>query len=247
MNNKILICTVSLNSEKTIKKCLSSTYDLCKKNKNISHVIKDGISIDNTIKIIKSFSHVKYQTKSDKGIYDAFNQASEILNDWDYIYYLNSDDYLTKEGAEQLDKISKTEKIYLKEVYFFAIQIKKGIKKIKIFPKKINEFSLLMGYMPPHPGMITSKKLFVPFKTNFKVSADYDFFLKIIQSEEFTYENSKIIINTMGYGGNSQTLQGRLRSSIEDFKIFKQRSNAFFAVIAIFSKKLKAILKYYLI
>ena len=108
---------------KNYKKCLSSTY-VCVKNKNISHVIKDGISIDNTIKIIKSFSHVKYQTKSDKGIYDAFNQASEILNDWDYIY-LNSDDYLTKEGAEQLDKISKTEKIYLKKYIFLLFKSKK--------------------------------------------------------------------------------------------------------------------------
>ena len=103
----------------------------------------------------------------------------------------------------------------------------------------------MFGYMPPHPGMITSKKLFLPFQTNFKVSADYDFFLNICNSQLFTYKNSEIIINIMGYGGNSQTLQGRYISTIEDFKIVKQRSNTFFALVAVISKKIRAILKYY--
>ena len=55
---KISIITVCLNSEKTIERAIQSVLNQNYDKKNIQHIIIDGKSKDNTIKIIK-----KYQKK----------------------------------------------------------------------------------------------------------------------------------------------------------------------------------------
>src|SRR5688572_27055218 len=67
---KISIITVTYNSastlEDTLKSVESQTYP------NIEHIIVDGNSKDDTIKIVQSFSHVsKWISEKDNGLYDA--------------------------------------------------------------------------------------------------------------------------------------------------------------------------------
>ena len=91
---KITIITVCYNSEKTIKDTLDSV--LKQSFVDYEHLIIDGKSKDNTLKIIKDYE-MKYDGKlrviseKDKGIYDAMNKGIKNAKG-NIIGILNSDD-----------------------------------------------------------------------------------------------------------------------------------------------------------
>jgi len=91
---KILIVTASYNAEQTISETVDCTKNLCLKNSNIVHLVKDGISKDKTLEILQDFSHIEIISSKDEGIFNAFNQGANYM-EWDFIYYLNADDVLT--------------------------------------------------------------------------------------------------------------------------------------------------------
>ena len=88
---KISVITVVYNGALTlsdnIKSVNNQTYS------NIEHIFIDGLSTDNSLKIIKSESkrEHKFISELDNGIYDAMNKGIKIANG-DFILFLNSDD-----------------------------------------------------------------------------------------------------------------------------------------------------------
>lgn len=86
----ISLITITFNSDKTIDRTLVSVSN--QKYKNFNHIIVDGKSKDNTLKITKKFNHIhRIISEKDNGIYDAFNKGIKSSKD-DIIGFLNSDD-----------------------------------------------------------------------------------------------------------------------------------------------------------
>jgi len=87
---RILIVTPTFNSEKYICECLKSVLDQSLDVSQITHVVKDGGSSDNTIGVIRSFltryieiistKKINFivERSADSGMYDAINQGVAI-------------------------------------------------------------------------------------------------------------------------------------------------------------------------
>ena len=88
---KISIITVCFNSAETIGQTLQSVSE--QSYNNIEHIVVDGGSIDNTLKIIEiDGNHIsKIISEPDEGIYDAMNKGLS-LSSGDIVGFLNSDD-----------------------------------------------------------------------------------------------------------------------------------------------------------
>ena len=103
---KISIVTPVLNGGKTLQTTINSIRD--QNFKNFEHIIVDGISNDNTHKIIKKnekhFS--KIIIEKDKNIYDAMNKGIKVANG-DLIGILNADDYYNNEAFSHVSKTRK--------------------------------------------------------------------------------------------------------------------------------------------
>src|SRR3989344_1767710 len=93
----VSIVTPSFNSGKFIEECIQSVLN--QEYTNVEHIIQDGGSGDNTLKILKKYSTPKYKdrvkwvSKSDKGQSDGLDKAIKLATG-EVILVLNADDVL---------------------------------------------------------------------------------------------------------------------------------------------------------
>src|SRR5581483_10348062 len=99
----ISIITATYNSAATVRDTLHSIAS--QQYPFIEHIIVDGQSKDDTLSIVKEFSHVaKVISEKDNGIYDAMNKGVQLATG-DVIGILNSDDFYTEPAI--LSKVAK--------------------------------------------------------------------------------------------------------------------------------------------
>lgn len=103
---KLSIVTVCFNAEHTIKGCLACIENNIAELSDTSiveHIIVDGKSTDRTVEIVRSFcernSWASHISESDLGVYDAYNKGLQLCNG-DYVWYVNADDEITKDGVQ---------------------------------------------------------------------------------------------------------------------------------------------------
>lgn len=103
----VSVITVSRNAEKTIETTLRSVAMQENVDGLVEHLVIDGASQDDTLKIVKQFPAIRWISEPDEGISDAFNKGA-LLAKGEYVLYLNADDYLYDKRLMQdvLDFIS---------------------------------------------------------------------------------------------------------------------------------------------
>lgn len=207
----ISIITVCYNSVKTLEETIQSvikqTYS------NIEYIIIDGGSTDGTVDIIKKYEDkiAYWVSEPDKGIYDAMNKGIGKTKG-DYIYFLGSDDYLYNDNV--LKKVSEFIAEH-NDGNVFCGQILVLDRELGIEIKHGQPFTLddvLVGYMSPHQGMFVKRELLKKylFNTEYKLSADFDFFLKTQLNREKTYYLNNIIA-FFSLGGSSGIFSKKTR------------------------------------
>jgi glycosyltransferase involved in cell wall biosynthesis len=200
----VSIIIATYNSEKTLKKCLDSIVN--QSNKNFEILVKDGGSVDHTIKILSDYqSKFKFfATGKDNGVYDAWNIClDKCIGDW--IIFLGSDDYFIDDNF--LKKIQP----YLNKGLFDNSKIIHG--KNQIIDATGREISTLGQEIPNtsknffekmpirHPGCFHHKSLFTEvgkFDSNFKIIGDYQFILRAAKSSNFLFYPFVGVIHTNG-------------------------------------------------
>ena len=175
-NLKISIITVTKNSEKFLKQNIKSLSN--QTYKNFEHIIIDGQSTDGTIEIIKNNSDKisKWVSEPDEGLYFAMNKGIKESTG-DIIGILNSDDIYYPDALNIVNKyFSNNENLD----FIFGT-----VEKYKLmhgyFPKKIN---WTFGFYTTHSvGFFikkTSQMKVGLYDTQYKYSADYDLFYRMI-------------------------------------------------------------------
>lgn len=211
---KISIITVCYNSaatiEDTIKSVLSQDYQ------EIEYIIIDGGSSDATLEIINKYRDqiTTVISEPDKGIYDAMNKGIKNSTG-DIVGILNSDDFY-----ESKDVISKTVDYFDSEtdvVFGDLIFVKPDdLEKVTRFYSLPNfkSWKLRYGWMPPHPATFIKKSVYDKcglYKINYKISADYEIFVRFLLVNKVSYKHISKILVRMRDGGVSTS---GLKSSI---------------------------------
>ena len=205
---KITIITVTLNSEKTIRDTLNSV--LSQSYKNIEHIIIDGGSNDETIKILKRYpnKNKKIYIYKESGIYQAINYGIKKSNG-DYIAILNSDDFYQSgdtiaKVVKAIDKNKNINIFFGNVIYFKALEYY-NIKRY--YPgTKFDKDQMLNGIMPPHPASFIKKELYqtnLLYNEDLEIASDFEFFLRIIYLKKYKYKKINQTIVRMRLGGIS--------------------------------------------
>ena len=170
------IITVVLNDEKFLEDTIKSVIF---QNKNIEYIIIDGGSTDNTLSIIKKYEkYIDYwESKKDKGIYDAFNKGMQRATG-EYVCFVNSADILKKNAL----KIIKSYIDKNADVDFIFGSVKKHWGIVHGYrPEKIN---YSWGFYSSHSTgffiKLSSAKKIGIYNLKYKYHADYDYFYRMI-------------------------------------------------------------------
>jgi putative colanic acid biosynthesis glycosyltransferase len=157
----ISVITVTLNCEDTIEKTILSVIN--QPYKNIEFIIIDGGSSDNTNEIISKYKKnlACYISEPDSGIYEAMNKGIRFSNG-EGLIFLNAGDYFVGDvfyGIQFPSLIPVMYKNFFGKYVFARLKIP------------------FIGIPYCHQGIIFSKRNFT-YKQNYRISADYDFFLQ---------------------------------------------------------------------
>ncbi len=222
---KVTIITATYNSKKNIKTCLESVLN--QTYKDIEIIIIDGNSNDNTLSVVNSmllgYVNSKVISESDNGIYDALNKGLKLASG-DIIGFVHSDDILYSPNIiyEIVDCFSNKS---VDGVYGDLLYVNKSNLNHTIRAWKSCEFSynlLKKGWMPPHPSLYLKREIydkFGIFNLDYKISADYDFMLRVFKNTDNKFKYLPKVITKMRVGGASnRSLKNIIQKTREDYR-----------------------------
>jgi glycosyltransferase involved in cell wall biosynthesis len=217
---KISIVTITFNSSKTIRDTLT-----CIQHQDypfIEHIIVDGNSGDDTLKIVAEFSHIsKVISEKDSGIYEAMNKGITLASG-EVIGILNSDDIYASDSI--ISEIVKEfedkniDAVYADLQYVRHNNFNRVVRTWKT--GKHNRKSFYYGWMPPHPTFFVRKTVYDKvglFNTSLRSAADYEMMLRILLKYQVPSKYIPQVIVKMRSGGTSNaSLKNRIKANKED-------------------------------
>ena len=239
---KISVIIPVYNVEKYIRQCLESIINQTLKEIEII-IVNDGTK-DNSMKIVEEYvsdKRIKIINKENGGISSARNAGMEIAQG-EYIYFIDSDDFVEKEVLSTLYENSENGKmdIVFSNFSYYNDRTKKEKRAKFIFPFKEN---INKGYYYLYNGEEINvwnrlyKKEFLE-KYNFKfiegiIYEDQDFgFKTIMLAEKIKYVENYGYKYRTDREGSIMSSQKK-EKSIESVQILKKEMRKFFSTISL--------------
>jgi len=208
----LTIITVVRNGEFVIERCLKEIASL-KDKLVVEHVVIDGQSSDNTVKICAKFDCNVIQ-QSGLGIYNAMNEGIDSASG-KYILFANADDYIDADGLMAAMGILHSDG---ECNHLFSVKNKRLEKTVTMWNPSAT-FCRRSTMPAPHPGMIIKRNLYkreLRFDESYKYSADYNMALKLHRYQRvYKVKCHNIIISNFQLGGASSNV----RAIIENIRI----------------------------
>ena len=222
---KLSVITIVWNKKDTIEDAISSVLN--QSYKNIEYIVIDGSSTDGTQEVIKKYSQniSRFISEPDKGIYDALNKGLSVATG-DIISFLHSDDLYAKNSTiyEVLQYFDDdTQGVYSDLVYTNKYDLNKVLRYWKSC--NYNPSLLENGWMPPHPTLFLRRGVYEKygyFDTSFKISADYDFMLRILKNNIKVKYFPQVTYKMRVGGESNRSFSNILNKSKEDFNALKK-------------------------
>jgi len=253
---KLSIITVTYNSARTLTRAIRS---VCRQDyKDIEYIIVDGESADTTLNIIKEYAaqypQIKYVSEPDNGIYDAINKGIQMATG-EIIGLLNSDDEL--QNNHILSHIirhmeeEEADVLYGDLVYCKYDAIEHNPPRVVRYWKSnpFHEWEIKMGWMPPHPTLYCRRKVFDTaglYRTDFRISADYEFILRVFAIPELKKVYLPEVIIKMETGGiSNRNIRTMCMKTREDFRAMKMHNlNALLTICCKNLRKVKQFIRH---
>ncbi|MGQ8337734.1 glycosyltransferase family 2 protein [Sunxiuqinia sp. A32] len=244
---KITLITATYNSYPNILDTLDSiqqqTYN------DIEWIIIDGGSTDETQTVLKNNPLVSHSiSESDEGIYDALNKGIK-MSTGDVIGFVHSDDVFASPSTLE-DLVKAFQKTQADGVFGDLQYVDKNDtnKVIRYWKSKLFKHqNLRYGWMPAHPTLFLKKEVYQKhgeFDLSFKIAADYDFMLRILQDTKLGFQYLPHVITKMRVGGASnKSLANIILKSKEDLRAI--RNNNIGGVYTLLFKNIRKVSQFF--
>jgi glycosyltransferase involved in cell wall biosynthesis len=204
----VSLITVVYNNAQYIKDSIQSV--LSQDYARLEYIVIDGGSNDGTVEIIEEYRDQisVFVSEPDKGIYDALNKG--ILHaSGEVVGILHSGDLFCNEFvvSASIQQMRNTSS----EFCFSDMVVVDNIsgKIVRYYMAHyFRRWMFRIGWLPPHPTTFIKKSLFDEFglySTKYKISGDYDFFVRIFFAREIKWTYLNLVSVKMRMGGASNS------------------------------------------
>jgi len=245
---KVSIITVTYNSASTLKDTIKSVSEQTARQ-HIEYIIVDGNSSDETLDVIRQNETIidQWISEPDKGIYDAMNKGLALATG-EWVGFLHADDLFNNNRVIE-DIIDETKNTNYNAIYANLNYIKPTPphQTVRYWQSQTFKPCLLKrGWMPPHPTVYIKNNLIKKlgeFNTTFRISADYDYMLRLFShTDTNSYYINKTMINMRLGGISNNSLLNIIRKSKEDYKAL--RNNNIGGIGALFVKNFSKLIQF---
>jgi glycosyltransferase involved in cell wall biosynthesis len=214
----ISIITPTYNSSKTIERAIKSVIN--QSVDNFEHIVIDGGSEDETLKIVKKYPKIRWMSELDSGVYDAMNKGIKMSNG-KWIYFLGSDDVLYKNSFDFLFKpdLAKSYDVIYGNVIDERTNESRG--------QKFNSI-LLYNMNICHQAIIFKRAIFDKiggFNLKYPIYADWEHNIKWFLNESISKKYIDHKIAFYAAGGLSSQKNDNLFLSERDYIFLKNDKN----------------------
>ena len=197
------VITVTYNAEETLERTLISVGE--QSWEHIEHIIVDGNSKDDTMKLIKKYDNDKMHwiSEPDKGLYDAMNKAVAMAAG-DYLCFLNAGDTFysaitVEEMMRSIPQGNMPDIIYGQT----AIVDNNGtflyMRRLKT-PEVLTRNSFKQGMLVCHQAFIVNRNLFEPYSLDYRFSSDFDWAVRMLDKAKNIHNTHLTLINYLNEG-----------------------------------------------
>lgn len=191
---------------------------------SIEIVICDGGSTDGTLDVIREYEtlpdmQLRWKSEKDHGIYDAMNKGYQMSTGTIVVFF--NDVYCRKDAVRLcVEAMSAPGYSGAHADLVYA----DGEKVIRSW--KMGQGTIEQGWMPGHPTLFLRREVYEKYglyKTDYRVSADYEFMVRMLKDGSVRLAYVPETIVHMYYGGTStQGLGGYLVSLKEGHRALKE-------------------------
>ncbi|MGB5943450.1 MAG: glycosyltransferase family 2 protein [Leeuwenhoekiella sp.] len=223
---KVSIITIVYNNDNHIASCIESVLE--QEYEEIEHIIIDGGSTDDTLKVIKKYKDnlAYFISERDEGLYNALNKGIRQATG-DVVGILHSDDnFFNERSVTKIVNAFKEKEADL--VYAKGIFVDKGDinKVIRTYPSNPYKSSLIKyGWIPLHTTIFVKREIFDKYglyREDFKIAGDYEISLRWFTNDTIKKHYLDKWLVKMRIGGKSTTPKFQKLKSAEDLQIIKE-------------------------
>ena len=204
---KVSVVTTTYNDIENLKRILAEvkrqTYP------NIEHIIVDGGSTDGTVDLLKELEEkepgrISWMSEKDNGIYDAINKGI-CMATGDIVgccFDRYADEGVLLRMVEIMEK-EGTDGVHGDLCYMDGDRIVRKWHQ--------GQGVIRSGWMPGHPTLYLKKEVYDRFglyRTDYRISGDYEFMVRILYRKEVTLSYLPEILIYMSHGGTSTNSLG---------------------------------------
>ena len=193
---RITYVTITYNAAKVLQRTLDSV--LQQDYPNIEHLIIDGASTDDTLKIVDDYitrsnaaengHQIQVSSEPDKGIYDAMNKGLRSMTG-DYVCYLNAGDFLPTTDtasriAQQVEASGNTPAVLYGDTDIVDGEGQFLHHRRLAPPEKLTWKSFRQGMLVCHQAFYarTDFAIATPYDMQYRYSADVDWCIRVMKA-----------------------------------------------------------------
>ena len=234
---RITYVTITYNAAKVLQRTLDSV--LAQDYPNIEHLIIDGASTDDTLKIVDDYiarsnaaengHQIQVSSEPDKGIYDAMNKGLRSMTG-DYVCYLNAGDFLPTTDtasriAQQVEASGNTPAVLYGDTDIVDGEGQFLHHRRLAPPEKLTWKSFRQGMLVCHQAFYarTDFAIATPYDMLYRYSADVDWCIRVMKAaakENVPMLNLHMVV--ANYTQEGQTTLHHRESLLERYRVMER-------------------------
>ena len=203
MNPLFSIITVTYNAANTLPATLKSVSE--QSCRLFEHIIMDGASKDNTVKIAQDaqIKEMRLFSSPDKGLYDAMNKAMDVATG-EYLIFLNAGDaFHSPDTLQQIADVIMDNDfpgiVYGQTQLVDTKRQRIGDRHLTA-PEQLTLKSFTNGMVVCHQAFIVLKRIAGEYDLKYRFSADYEWCIRCLQHSRNNIYIDDTIIDYLSEG-----------------------------------------------